>query len=148
MAKATTKAFHKFLLKLETTPGSGIFTALCGLTSRGINREHNMSETEVPDCADESLPAAVERAVQSSSVTMEASGVYAAESHKRLYDWWANGVALDVQIEYVDATAGQIRYEEGPAYLTGFNNSVARGEKLSAELSIAFDGVPAVTLVP
>lgn len=145
MAKATTKAFHQFVLRIETaTPGT--YQTICGLTSRGISREHNMSTTEVPDCADESLPAAVERSVQSSSVTMDGSGVYAQESHKVLYDWWKSGATKNVQVEFVGAASGAIKFEEGAAYLTKFNNSAARGEKLSAELAIEFDGVPTVTL--
>ncbi|TIX45591.1 MAG: hypothetical protein E5V26_03330, partial [Mesorhizobium sp.] len=86
MARATTANFHQMVLEVEVTAGSGIYSKLCGLTSRGINRQSNMQTSEVPDCDDESLPAVVERAVQSQEVTISASGVWSAESHGTILD--------------------------------------------------------------
>jgi hypothetical protein len=145
--KAKTKNFAEFVLRVEGTP-PGTYFPICGLTSRGINREHNMNTTEVPFCDDETLPAAVERAVQSSSVTMDATGSFAEQSHKTLYDWWKSGATKNIQIEYLNAASGAIQFEQGPAYLTKLANSVARGEKLSADMSIEFDGIPTVTTAP
>ena len=91
MARATTANFHQMVLEVEWVASSGVYAKVCGLTGRGINRQHNMATSEVPDCDDESLPAAVERAVQSSEVTISGTGIWSAESHGKLLDWWYSG---------------------------------------------------------
>lgn len=145
MAKATTANFHQMVLEVEVTAGSGVYSKLCGLTSRGINRQSNMQTTEVPDCDDESLPAVQERAVQSQEATISASGVWAAESHGTILGWWRSGATKSVRIHHVNATSGTPEYETGDAYLVSINNQAERGNKVTAELSIEFDGVPTVT---
>lgn len=145
MARATTANFHEMTLEVETAPSSGVYAKLCGLTSRGINRTSNMQTSEVPDCDDESLPAAVERAVQSQEVTISASGAWAAESHGTMYNWWATGATKNIRIRHVKASSGTPEYETGAAYLTSLNNVAERGTKVTAELSIEFDGIPVVT---
>ncbi|MBD9569034.1 phage tail tube protein [Ensifer sp. ENS08] len=145
MARATTANFHQMVLEVETTPGSGVYSKICGLTSRSINRQSNMATTEVPDCSDESLPASLERAVQSQECTISASGVWAAESHGTLYDWWASGATRNIRIAHLNASVGSPEYESGPAYLVSLNNTAERGQKVTGELSIEFDGIPTVT---
>lgn len=145
MARATTANFHQMVLEVEVTSGSGVYSRICGLTSRGINRQHNMSTSEVPDCDNEALPAAVERAVQSSEATISASGVWAAQSHEVLLDWWESGQTKSIRIHHVNAAVGDTEYETGNAYLVSINNQAERGTKVTAELSIEFDGIPTRT---
>ncbi|RVN04649.1 phage tail tube protein [Sinorhizobium meliloti] len=145
MARATTANFHQMVLEVEVTAGSGVYSKLCGLTSRGINRQSNMSTSEVPDCADESLPAAVERAVQSQEVTISGSGVWAAESHEVMLDWWYSGATKSIRVQHVNAAVGDTEYETGNAYLVSISNQAERGTKVTAEISIEFDGIPTRT---
>ena len=144
MAKAGTSNFHQMVLEVETdTPGT--YAKLCGLTSRGINRQHNMQTSEVPDCDDESLPAAVERAVQSSEVTISGSGVWASQSHQTMLDWWYSGQTKSVRVQHANAAVGDTEYETGNAYLVSISNQAERGQKVTAEISIEFDGLPTRT---
>lgn len=144
MTRATTAKFHQMVLEVETeTPGT--WARLCGLTSRGINRTSNMETSNVPDCDDESLPDSVERSVQSQEVTIDASGVWAAQSHKTMMDWWYSGASKNVRINHLNAPAASTQFETGPAYLTSLNNVAERGPKVTAELTIEFDGVPTRT---
>lgn len=144
MARANTANFHEMVLEVETeTPGT--FARICGLTSRGPSRSHNMQTSEVPDCDDESLPAAVERAVQSSEVTISASGVWAAQSHEMMLDWWYSGATKVIRIGHIKADVGDTEYETGPAYLVSLSNTAERGTKVQAELEIQFDGLPTRT---
>ncbi|TIL38523.1 phage tail tube protein [Mesorhizobium sp.] len=145
MARATTANFHQMVLEVEVTAGSGIYSKLCGLTSRGINRQSNMQTSEVPDCDDESLPAVVERAVQSQEVTISASGVWSAESHGTILDWWDGGATKSIRIRHVNAAVGTPEYETGNAYLVSISNQAERGSKVTAEISIEFDGKPTIT---
>lgn len=144
MARATTANFHQMVLEVETdTPGT--YARLCGLTSRGINRSSNMSTSEVPDCDDESLPASLERAVQSQEVTISGSGVWAAQAHETMLDWWYSGATKNVRIQHVNAAVGDTEYETGAAYLVSINNQAERGTKVTAEIEIQFDGIPTRT---
>ena len=121
-----------------------VWSRPCGLTSRTVNRQHNMQTTEVPDCDDESLPAAVERAVQSSEMTIAGTGVWAAQSHGMMMDWWRSGKTKNIRVANVKAPSGTVQYEQGPAYLTQLNNTAERGQKVTAEINIEFDGIPDV----
>ncbi|MFC3163058.1 phage tail tube protein [Ciceribacter thiooxidans] len=144
MARATTENFHQMVVEIETnTPG--VYSKICGLTSRGVNRTSNMSTSEVPDCDDESLPAAVERAVQSQEVTISGTGVWASQSHGTMIDWWYSGATKNIRIGHLNAAVGETEYETGPAYLVNLNNSAERGAKVTAEIDIQFDGLPTRT---
>jgi hypothetical protein len=145
MARAVTENFHEMVLEVETTPGSGTYAKLCGLTSRTINRTSNMQTSEIPDCDDESLPASVERAVQSQEVTVSGTGTWAAQSHGTMIDWWASGATKKIRIGHLKAEPGDTEYETGPAYLTQLNNTAERGQKVTAEIQIEFDGLPTRT---
>jgi hypothetical protein len=145
MARAGTANFHQMVLEVETAPGSGIFAKLCGLTSRGVNRQSNMQTSEVPDCDDESLPAAVERAVQSQEVTISGSGVWASQSHETMLDWWYGGQTRSIRVQHVNAAIGDTEYETGNAYLVSISNQAERGTKVTAEIAIEFDGLPTRT---
>ncbi|MCO6386351.1 phage tail tube protein [Aliihoeflea sp. 40Bstr573] len=141
---AETANFHEMVLEVETET-EGTFARICGLTSRGVTRAHNMNTSEVPPCDDESLPAAVERAVQSSEVTISASGVYARQSKQMLEDWWYSGQTKNIRIFHATAAVGDTEYETGPAYLANLGNVAERGTKVTAEMEIQFDGMPTRT---
>lgn len=145
MARATTENFSQLVIEVEWVASSGIYSKWCGLTSKGVNRQSNMQTSEVPDCDDESLPAAVERAVQSQEVTISGSGVWAAESNGKALDWWYAGTTKNVRIQNVNAANGDTEFETGPAYLVSISNSVERGQKVTAEISIEMDGLPTRT---
>lgn len=151
MADSDTSEFHEYVLEVEKDPDTapGVFSILAGLTSRSINRQHNMSTTEVPDADDESLPSGVKRGVRSSEVTMSAAGVMARQSHTFLLKWWKDGVTKNARLRDPNATAGNLEYEEGPLYITNVGNSVEKGNgAVGVELSFEFNGVPNQTLKP
>lgn len=144
MARAVTENFHEMIVEIETsTPGT--WSKICGLTSRTASRTSNMSTSEVPDCDNEALPASLERAVQSQEVTVSGTGVWAAQSHGIMMDWWYSGATKNIRIGHLKAEAGDTEYETGPAYLVSLNNTAERGTKVTAEIEIQFDGLPTRT---
>lgn len=151
MARAQTAKYEEFILEVEITPGGGTYETLCGLTDVQINRSSNIDTTEVPDCDDESLPLSIERAVRSQEVTISATGVWAADSNQTLLDWWRSGTTLSTRLRnaYVEnnGTSGDISAETGPAILVSLNNSRTKGQKVTAEVEIQFDGVPTTEAV-
>ena len=149
MARAVTAKYEEFVLEVEFTAGSGTYTNICGLTDVSINRASQIDTTEVPDCDDESLPLAIERAVRSQEVTMSATGVWALGSHEKMMDWWYGGSTLNTRLRnakaVADGVAGDTTHETGPAILVTLSNSRTKGQKVTAEIEIQFDGVPTRT---
>ncbi|MDJ1463331.1 phage tail tube protein [Nitratireductor sp. GZWM139] len=146
---AVTAKFEQMILEIETTPESGTYAALCGLTDVTINRTSNIDTTEVPNCNDESLPLSIERAVRSQEVTISATGVWALQSHETIMGWWYGGSTLNIRLRNAkveaDGATGDTETEAGPALLVSLNNSRTKGQKVTAELEINFDGVPTRT---
>lgn len=146
MAEPVTAEFKDLVLELETTPGSGTYTRICGLTSRGVNRQSNINSNEVPgDCSDESVPSVIKKAVQSQEVTVEGSGMWAQQSHQLMMDWWYGGQEKNIRIQHVAAASGDTEYESGPAILSQLNNAVEKGAFVTAEISVEFNGLPTRT---
>ncbi|PDT79955.1 phage tail tube protein [Sinorhizobium sp. BJ1] len=146
MAAPVTGAFQHLVVEIETTPGSGVYSKICGITSRGVNRTSNLSTTEVPgDCDDESVPSKIEKAVQSQEVTISGSGTWARQSHEVMLDWWYGGQTLNIRVQHVNAAVGDTEYESGPAILSQLNHQVEKGQKIQAEIQVEFDGVPTRT---
>lgn len=147
MVKPTTENFHEMVVEVEWEAGSGTFAKFCGLTSNNVSRQSNMSTSEVPaDCDDESKPSNLERAVQSQEQTVSGTGVWAAQSNGKALLWWRSGTTKLVRIGHMNAVVGDPEYETGPAYLTQLNNSREKGQKVTAEIQIEFDGLPDITV--
>lgn len=151
MARATTAKYEEMVLEIETMPSSGTYAALCGLIDVTINRTSNVDTSEIPDCDDESLPLSLERQVRSQEVTVNATGVWALQSNETMLDWWYSGSTLNARLRNIkaenDGLEGDTYAEGGPALLVSLNNSRTKGQKVTAELDIQFDGVPVRTLV-
>lgn len=144
MARAVTAKYEEFVLEVEFVTGT--WSRICGLTDVSITRQSQIDTTEVPDCSDESLPLAVERAVRSQEVMVSGTGVWALASHERMMDWWYGGTVLPARIRNAKANAdgvvGDTISETGPAILVTLSNARTKGQKVTAEVEIQFDGVP------
>lgn len=140
MAKPTTLPAGDFLIKLESSEGSGVFTAPCGLTSKGFNQSATTQETVVPDCDDPDAPASVERAVDALSGEISGSGVLAMGSRNTYETWYRSGLKKKCRI-YLDTTlANSGGYWEGYFLLTQWNVTAQRGQKINTELTMQSDG--------
>lgn len=146
MARAVTQKYEEMVLEVEFTPLSGTYASICGLIDVTINRTSNVDTAEVPDCDDESLPLAVERQVRSQEVMVSGSGVWALGSHEKMMDWFYAGSTLNCRVRNVKANdagvTGDTISETGPALLVSLNNARTKGQKVTAEIEIQFDGVP------
>lgn len=145
--RAETEKYEELILDVEVDPiGSpGVYTALCGMTDVTITRTANVDETEVPFCDDESLPVSVEVAVRSQTVTIDATGVWAAQSNKTMMDWWYSGATKNIRLRNTRANSGDPETEAGPALLVTMTDARTKGQKVTREINIRFDGVPTVT---
>lgn len=146
MARATTSTFGEFKILLGdgATPTEA-FTAICGLTSKGIQYNSDVTETEAPDCDDEDLPAYKEKGIKAQDITLSGSGMWTAESHEALFQWWKTGAAKNIKVQYSVADSGDVEFVAGPAILVSMGNTVEKGGRLKAELSFAFTQMPTTT---
>lgn len=146
MAQATTSTFGNFKILLgDGASPTEVFAPICGLTSKGINYNTETNTVEVPDCTNEDAPAYKEQGVKSYDVTLSGSGMWAAQSHGVLVDWWKSGTAKNIKVEYSTAASGDVKTVAGPALLTSLGSSVEKGGRLSAEIAIAFTQMPTFT---
>lgn len=152
--KAMTAKYEEMILEVEFDPAGaeGVYTPMCGLIDVTINRTSNVDTSEIPDCDDESLPLSIERQVRSQEVTASATGVWALQSHQKMMAWWRSGATLNARLRNAkveaDGETGDIYEESGPALLVNLNNSRTKGQKVTAEINIQWDGVPDVTTKP
>lgn len=153
MARATTAEYEKLILEVEfdATGSPGTYTSVCGLIDVSVNRTSNIDTSETPDCDDESLPLSIERQVRSQEVTMSGTGVWALQSHENMMGWWYGGTTLNTRVRNAkaenDGSSGDTYIEAGAAILVSLNNSRTKGQKVSAEIEIQFDGMPTRTAV-
>lgn len=138
MAKPTTFRGTSLLIKLGDGGSPEIFDFPCGLTTTGLNRSAETSDTSVPDCDDPDAPAWTEREVSTNSWEATGSGVLAAESVAIWDAWHASGLPKNVQIDMGTVAAGR-RYT-GRALLTSYNITGERGSKVQVEVTISGDG--------
>lgn len=146
MATGTTSTFGNF--KIEVGDGATpteAFTFICGLTSRGINMASDVTTSEVPDCSNEDLPSWQEKDVKSLSATLSGSGMWTREAHETLFQWWFTGAKKNVKVSWMNAATGDVKTLTGPCVLTQLGETVAKGERLSAEISLEFSAKPTTT---
>ena len=131
---------------LPEPAGTLVWGKICGITSRTVNRTTTMQQTEIPDCTDESLPNAIEKSVQAQEQTVAGTGVWAAESHTLMLNWWRSGARKNVRVCNIKTLTGGPKCEYGGAYLTQLNNVAEKGQKVTSDIQIEFDGLPNLTL--
>lgn len=137
MTKPTTHTFGDFLVKLGDGASPEVFSAPCGLTSKGFNQSANAQETTVPDCTDPDAPAYIERAIDTLSSEISGSGVMAEEAFDTWQDWFSSGASKNCRVYPAGAGGG---YYSGRFILTSFNQQVQRGQKVNVDVTMASDG--------
>lgn len=145
MAQATTSTFGKFMVLVGDGATPEVFTAICGLTSKGLDISADVQTSEVPDCSDEDAVSWQEQDVKSVGASISGSGVYAMEAHKMLMDWALSGAQKNVKVMWGNAEVGDPSYVQGPCVLSKLGQSVQKGQRLSADITLNFALKPAVT---
>lgn len=145
MATAVTEKYEEMILDVETAPSSGVYAPICGLIDVTINRTANVDTAEIPDCDNESLPLSIERQVRSIEVTVSATGVWAQSSQDMLKNWFYSATTKNIRLRDTKASSGDVEMESGAALLTSLSNARTKGQKVTAEIEIQFDGTPTLT---
>jgi len=141
MAKPKTAAWYKMLIQVGDGGSPEVFSAPCGLTTRGINFSAETSDTTVPDCDNPSLPSWTERVARALSGSISGSGVLALDAHDVWRDWFMTGEARNCRLKLdVPAADGGGHYA-GRFILTTFNLGASEDDgKISVEVELQSDG--------
>lgn len=145
MTAAVTQKYEEMILEIEHPASSGTWIPICGMIDVTISRQANIDSAEVPDCDDESLPLSIEKQVRSIEVSASGTGVWAESSQSILKEWFYSSATKNARLRDTAAASGDVEIESGPALLTSLNNSRTKGQKVSAEISIEWDGTPTRT---
>lgn len=145
MANGTTSTFGNFKIEVGNGASPEVFTFLCGLTSKGLNMASDVVTSEVPDCSDEDLPSWQEKDVKSISATISGSGMWTKEAHETLFQWWYTGAKKNVKLSWMVAASGDVKTITGPCVLASLGQTVEKGNRLTADISLEFSAKPTTT---
>jgi predicted secreted protein len=148
MAKPTTCASSKMIIKLGNGATPEVFAAPCGMTTKGINFTKATNEVNVPDCDDPDAAAWIERSVVSMSAEISENGILAMEA---LDDWQSfldSTISRNVQVWLDVPAVDHGGHWNGKFLLTGFNVTAEQGNKVQAAVTMQSDGPVTWTAAP
>lgn len=142
MAQIKTTRWSELVLKVETTPGSGTFTALCTINAaRGINFNANTSEDTIPDCDDLQKIQWLVREKVSLSVEVTGAGKVDKANVKTFFDWWKDKDTLKCQVILDDAEPNNVITFEGDYHLVTWSMAGDPGAPMvTADMSLQSSG--------
>jgi hypothetical protein len=133
---------EKLLIQIGNGGSPETFTHPCLInTSRGISFSTNMTETEVSDCADPSLPAKIVRKVKSIDFQVTGAGTLDKTSVYAYIQWWQSSAAKNAKIVQNVTGANGGWTGTGAVILSAFEITGERGDYQTVTLTL----VPAST---
>lgn len=148
MARADTQTFGQFQILVGDGETPEVFSIICGLTSKGMQRVASTNTTVTPDCENEDLPGYEEEDVASFKCSISGAGVWASQNHDMLLKWFRTGARKNVKVRNMKVAEGDIEYEQGPAILTTLSQTGEKGGKTQADIAISFTEMPATLIKP
>lgn len=138
MAKPITISASKLLIQLGNGASPEVFSAPCGLTTKGITFTKNMNDITVPDCDDPDAAAWVERGVVSLSASIAGNGVLAMESHDTWLEAYQSTESVSARVLLTEATHGG--WFEGKFHLSTLTENGSLGDKVQVTVALDSDG--------
>lgn len=120
---------EKLLIQIGDGGAPEVFTHPCLInTTRGIKFTTNVTETEVADCADQSLPAKIVRKAKSIDFTVDGAGKMDKASLFAYITWWTSGAAKNAKIVQNETGANGGWTGTGTLILKDFEAKAERGD--------------------
>lgn len=140
MAQPTTIRATKLLVQLGDGASPEVFTAPCGLTTKGIDLTATTQDDEVQDCDDPDAPIWVARGIASLSAGISGSGTLAMESLETWRDWFLSGDPKNIRVKLDLPGASGGGYYAMSAVLTAFNQNGEGKGLVQASITIQSNG--------
>jgi hypothetical protein len=138
MAQPTTAKFGKFRVMLGDSASPIVYTSPCGFTSKSLTLTKDLTDVNLPDCADPDAVAWVGRDAASLSAAVSGEGVMAAESVEDWLDAWESSDSVPVKIE-VEFPAKTITWT-GRMHIATFTAGAEQGGRVTANVEMQSDG--------
>lgn len=139
MAQPTTARPGKMRILLGDGEDPEAFAAPCGLTTKGLTIQKNLSEVDIPDCDDPDAPFWLARDVTNLSISISGEGVLAAESEAIWIAAAYSTEAVNAKVEIEFSTG--IRTFSGAFHVDNFGINANQGQRVSASISLQSDGI-------
>lgn len=97
------------------------YTNFCGATGISLNIENSISETNVGDCEDWTLPIQTVLDYGAQTVGMTINAQLARSNRDKLLRWAKDQLILPVRTFFVDAAPGEVEYVDGMGMLPTLN---------------------------
>lgn len=119
------------------------FVNFCGATGISLNIENAVSETQVGDCDDWSLPIQTIAAYGAQTVNMTINAQLAKSNRDKLLRWAKDQLIVPIRVHFVDAASGEVEYIDGMGMLPtlGIENigSTEANAVITTTLNIRFE---------
>jgi predicted secreted protein len=147
MTKPNTTSGSKLLVQVgDGASPTEVFSAPCGLKTKGISFAADTSSTIVEDCDDPDAAAWVERMVRSLSSTVTGSGLLALQALPIWRGFFFGGVAKNCRVKVDEPLARNGGHFAGGYVCTKFDVTGQVKEKVQVSIELQSDGV--VSWVP
>lgn len=144
MALAQTFRFSGYRVLIGDGADPEAFAAPCGFTERSISFNRELSDTNVPDCADEDAPSWLERDVTSMSATIGGTGVLEATALPTWLGLLETTASFNARVE-LWREGVKVGHWQGAFQLESFETSGTKGERVSVTVSLQSDGAVTYT---
>ena len=144
MALAQTFRFSGYRVLIGDGADPEAFAAPCGFTERSISFNRELSDTNVPDCADEDAPSWLERDVTSMSATIGGTGVLEATALPTWLGLLETTASFNARVELWREGA-KVGHWQGAFQLESFETSGTKGERVTVTVSLQSDGAVTYT---
>ena len=136
MTEATTISGGTFLVLLGDGASPEVFTAPCGLTTRGFNQTKAVNETIIPDCADPDAATWAHRDAASFSGSISGAGLLAMESIPAWQAFFSSNASKSVKIQ-----CGGAGHWTGKFHCTKFEVGGENKKRATVSIELQSDGI-------
>jgi predicted secreted protein len=140
LAKPTTLSAAKLIIQLGDGEVSEVFSAPCGLITKGISFTAEANDSLVPDCDNPDLASWTERTIRALSAGVTGSGVLATSALPIWQEYFFSAEAKNVRIKIDTTLALNGGHFAGSFVLTSFNITGELGDKIQVEVELQSNG--------
>ncbi|MEF2550002.1 phage tail tube protein [Aurantimonas sp. A2-1-M11] len=142
MAPVQTVSGKKLLVQIGDGASPEVFAADCMINAeRGISFSVDSNDFVIPDCDDPDAAGWKEREVDGMSATITGAGILHTPSFQTWFDWMASAAPKNCRVMLDVGSAAGGGYVEGAFYLTSFESSGGRNDKVTANVTLESTGV-------
>ncbi|NML11303.1 hypothetical protein HHL08_14300 [Sphingobium sp. AR-3-1] len=138
MSYPTTIKGQKVALQLGDGASTEVFTTVCGITTKGLQRTRAVNDSEVWDCTDPDALPLTEREMGAGDWTITGEGQAVAAELDRIEE--AFEAAANWQIVFFGTGTTITRTYRGNAIMTDLNLGAVNGQKASISLTLSGNG--------